>query len=191
MELQILEWINSNLHGSGFVNQVFRMITYLGEDGIAWLVLAVVLLFFKKTRRCGLLLLGGFASVVVVNHFLLKPLIARPRPFSESAELSDFITSIGMSLPTSSSFPSGHTAISITCAVIITMCFKGKGAWAFLPAGLISISRIFLCVHYPTDVLGGMVEGTLLAILVVWLGNIILNKLEAWWNARHQKKSEE
>lgn len=190
MDLQILEWINNNLHGSGFINQVVRFITYLGEAGIAWLILGVVLVFFKKTRRCGLLLIAGYCATGLINHFILKNIINRPRPFTESEELAEFIRSIGMSLPTSSSFPSGHTAVSITSAVIITMCFKGKGAWSFVPATLISLSRIFLCVHYPTDVLGGAVMGALVAILTVWLGNMILDKLEKWWEGRKKEKSE-
>lgn len=191
MELQILEWINNNLHGSGFINQVIRMITYLGEAGLVWVILGVVLVFFKKTRRCGLLLIAGYCATGLINHFLLKNIINRPRPFQESEELAEFIRSIGMSLPSSSSFPSGHTATSITSAVIITMCFRGKGAWSFIPATLISLSRIFLCVHYPTDVLGGAVIGTLIAILTVWLGNIILDKLEIWWEGRKNKEKSE
>ena len=58
MDLQSLVWINDHLHGSKVINQIFRFITYLGEDGIAWLVLGVVLLCFKKTRKAGILLIG-------------------------------------------------------------------------------------------------------------------------------------
>lgn len=188
MEIGILEWINANLHGCGFINQLFKFITYLGEDGIAWALVGVILLCFKKTRKSGLLVLAGFASVVVLNHFILKNIINRPRPFVDNEALKNFITSLGMELPTSSSFPSGHTTISITSAVILTMCFGKKGAWAFIPAVLISLSRIFLCVHYPTDVLGGIVEGTILGVAVTLVGRIILNKLEKWWIDRKQKK---
>lgn len=189
MELNILEWINAHLHGSNVINQIFRFITYLGEEGIAWLLVGVTLLFFKRTRKAGLLVIAGFGAVVIINHFILKNLINRPRPFTESAELVEFIKSIGMSLPTSSSFPSGHTTISITTAVILTMCFGKKGAYAFIPAVLISLSRIFLCVHYPTDVLGGVVEGIILGLTVYYLGKLILNKLEEWWVGRKAKRA--
>ncbi|MBQ7351398.1 MAG: phosphatase PAP2 family protein [Clostridia bacterium] len=188
MELEFLTWVNNNLHGSGFINQLFRFITYLGEDGIAWALLGVVLLCFKKTRKAGLILLAGFASVVVLNHFILKNIINRPRPFTKLSDLQDFITSIGMTLPTSSSFPSGHTTISITSAVILIMCFGKKGAWSLIPAILISISRIFLCVHYPTDVLGGVVEGVILGILVTIIGRKILDFLEKKFKQRKQKQ---
>lgn len=188
MELGILEWINANLHGCNFINHLIKFITYLGEDGIAWALVGVVLLFFKKTRKSGLIVLAGFASVVVVNHFILKNIINRPRPFTESQDLVNFIKSIGMQLPTSSSFPSGHTTISITSAVILTMCFGKRGAWSFIPAVLISLSRIFLCVHYPTDVLGGAVEGIILGVLVVLVGRVILDRLERWWINRKEKK---
>ncbi|MGN0961554.1 MAG: phosphatase PAP2 family protein [Christensenellales bacterium] len=189
MEIGILEWINANLHGSNFVNYLFKFITYLGEDGIAWALVGAILLCFKRTRKAGLIMLAGFATVVVVNHLILKNIFDRPRPFSESNALAEFITGIGMKLPTSSSFPSGHTTISITCAVILTMCFGKKGAWAFIPATLISLSRIFLCVHYPSDVLGGVVEGIILGVVVTIVGRLILNKLEKWWlNKKNAKK---
>lgn len=178
MELDFLIWINEHLHRCGFINQIFRYITYLGEDGIAWALLGVVFLCFRKTRKAGLILLAGFASVVVFNHFILKNIINRPRPFLGQQELQDFITSLGMKLPDSSSFPSGHTTISITSAVILIMCFGKRGAWSLIPAGLISISRIFLCVHYPTDVLAGIVEGVILGVLVTIVGRKILDFVE-------------
>jgi membrane-associated phospholipid phosphatase len=70
------------------------------------------------------------------------------------------------------------------------MCFGKKGAWAFVPAILISLSRVFLCVHYPTDVLGGIVEGVILGVAVVVVGRIILNKLESWWLSKKIKKED-
>lgn len=188
MEIQILNWINDNLHGSGFINQIFKYITYLGEKGIAWALVGIVLLCFKRTRKSGLLVLGGYCAVVLFNHIILKNIVDRARPFTESEHLVDFIKSIGMSLPDSSSFPSGHTAISITCATILTMCFGKRGAWSFIPAVLISLSRIFLCVHYPTDVLAGATEGVMLGVVVVFLGKRILNWLEKQYLARKKNK---
>ena len=191
MELQILQWINGNLHGSSFVNQLFRIITYLGEKGIVWIALGLLLLCFKKTRKGGVLLLASLAIGVVINNFIIKPIVNRPRPFAEEASLADFIASIGLKLPTDASFPSGHTQAAINSAMFLTLQFKGKGAWAWIPATLIAISRIFLCVHYPTDVLAAAVIGIVVALLVWWLGQKILNKIIVSWQNRKTKKQEE
>ena len=75
MEIHILNWINENLHGSVFINNVFKLITYLGEVGIIWLITAVVLLCFKKTRKGGLILLAGYGASVICSHIILKNII--------------------------------------------------------------------------------------------------------------------
>lgn len=173
MEIKILEWINANLHGSHFVNFVMKCISYLAEWGWCWLVLGVVLLCFKRTRKSGFILICGYGAVVLINHFILKNVINRARPFTQNSALAEFIQSIGMSLPMSSSFPSGHTVVSFCSAVILTYYFKGKGAWAFLPATLIAISRVFLCLHYPTDVLGGMMIGIIIGIITLLCGKLL------------------
>lgn len=190
MDIKILEWINATLHGSNVINQMFRFITYLGEEGIGWLITAIVLLLFRKTRRVGLLMLAGYGAVAVMNSFILKNIINRPRPFADNEGLKNFITGIGMELPTSSSCPSGHTAISVTSSVILVMNFKKKGMWAIIPAFLISFSRVFLCVHYPTDVLAGVLEGLILGVSVTIVGRWILNKLEVWYNKRKFGKAQ-
>ena len=188
MDLGILQWINANLHGSEFVNQLFKYITYLGEKGIIWIVLGVVLLCFKKTRKGGVLLLVSIGLGVLLNNFVIKPLVARPRPFAADSTLADFITSIGLKLPTDYSFPSGHTQIAINCAMFMTLYFKGKGAWTWIPAVLVSLSRIFLCVHYVTDVLAAAAIGAVVALFVATLGKMLLDKLITLWQSANKKE---
>ena len=190
MELQILEWINGNLHGSAFVNQLFRMITYLGEKGIVWIALGLILLCFKKTRKGGFLLLASLAVGIVINNFVIKPIVNRPRPFIEDANLADFIVSIGLKLPDSASMPSGHTQIAINSAMLLTLYFGRKGAWSWIPASLISISRVFLCVHYVSDVLVGAAVGIVVATLIATLGKKLLDKIIVAWQNRQSKKQE-
>lgn len=190
MEIQILDWINENLHGSTFVNYLFKGITYLGEAGIIWLVLSLVLLCIKKTRKAGLYLLIGYGATVVFGHLILKNIINRPRPFTESSALKDFIESLGLEVSDTSSFPSTHTFISFTSAMIITLLYKGRGAWSYIPAGLIALSRIFLCVHYPTDVLGGAILGTITGLLVVVVMNFLLKKINEYL-AKKKSNSQE
>lgn len=188
MDLSILQWINNNLHGSSFFNQLFKYITYLGEKGIAWIILALVLLCFKRTRKGGFLLLVSLAIGIVLNNFILKPLIARPRPIEADETFITFMNSINYKLPTSFSMPSGHTQIAINAAMFLTLYFKGKGAWAWIPATLISLSRLFLLAHYPTDVLVAAVEGIAVAIFVYFVGRIVVDKIIAGYNRRKTKQ---
>ena len=176
MEINILKWINANLHGSNIINQIVKYITYLGDAGICWIALGLLLLCFPKTRKGGFIVVVGYCSVVAGNHFILKNIFNRPRPFTVAEELVTFIESIVMELPDSSSFPSGHTFTSFCSAIILTLVFKKKGAWSYIPATLISLSRIFLCVHYVTDVLAGAILGTICGILVYIVTNWLINK---------------
>lgn len=181
MELELLTWINEHLHGSEFINNLFKFITYLGEFGVIWLVLAGAMLFFKKTRKCAILLFIGLAVSSLLNNLILKRIFSKTRPFTESTDIADFIIRLNMELPNSSSFPSGHAVTAITCATILIMCFGKKGAWSLIPAILISLSRIFLCVHYPSDVIVGATEGVIVGCLTVVICNkawdILLNKI--------------
>lgn len=186
MEINFLNWINQNLHGSNFINQVVKIITILGDTGLIWIVLGLVLLIFKKTRKGGILVLCGIVATGVINNLMLKPIINRARPFTHSAELVEFIKSINLELPDSPSFPSGHTFASFCSAIILTLWFGKKGAFSYIGAVLISLSRIFLCVHYPSDVLAGAILGTAVGVgtyfLVKWLmpkcETFILNFIE-------------
>ena len=189
MDLKILEWINNNLHGSGFVNTLMKYITSLGETGIIWIVLGLILLIPKKTRKGGFFLLCGIVATGVVNNLLLKNIINRARPFTHSQSLADFITDLGLELPDSPSFPSGHTFSSFCSATILTFAFGKKGAWSFIPASLISLSRVFLCVHFPTDVLAGAVIGSAVGVGVYYLAKFVINKLDEFILNKRQKKN--
>ncbi len=177
MELDFLKWINNNWHGSNFLNHFFKIVSYLGDFITVWGVLALVLLCFKKTRKQGLCLGLCLASVAVFGY-AIKFIVDRTRPFEKAGELAIFIKSINMDLPDSASFPSGHTLTSFASAMILTLCFGKKGAWSFILAGLIAFSRLFLCVHYPTDILGGILLGTIGAVVFYYVFNFIWNKIE-------------
>ena len=188
MDINILNWINENLHGSTFFNYLFKYITYLGEWGIMWLVLGIVLLCIPKTRKEGLILLIGYCGVAFVGDIVLKHLVNRARPFAENTDFVAFADSIHLKLPDSSSFPSGHTAISMMAATILTLCYGKRGAWAYIPAVLIAFSRLFLCVHYPTDVLGGAIIGVAIAFAVYYICKWLFPKIAAWWESKHKDK---
>ncbi len=184
MELEFLQWINENLHDSGFVNMLFKCITFLGEGGVVCILLGVILLCIKKTRKSGAYILIGLALGIIITNVILKPIVARPRPFAEDLSIVEFLKQIGYALPSDWSFPSGHTQVTFNVATMLTLIYKKKGAWAYIPAGLVAISRIFLCVHYPTDVLCGVVIGVLSAVAVYFVANAIVKKINNLKNAR-------
>lgn len=161
-----LVFVNQHLHSNAFFNHLMKFITLLGDGGIVWIALAVVLLFFKKTRFCGLTVIISLAIGYVLNDFVLKLIFSRPRPFSVHPEFVDFLEEMKLELPGGFSFPSGHAFSSFNCAVVMLLFHKRIGIFAIILAALISFSRIFFCVHYPTDVLAGMILGIVVAVVV-------------------------
>ena len=192
MELQILEWINNNLHGCSFINDLIAIISSIADSGLIWIVIGLGLAYFKETRSAGFTLLISLACGWILNDFIIKELVARPRPFMESKELMQFVNSLNIEAPDGFSFPSGHSFASLHCSIIL-MCFFGKKAWPTLAFGIvIALSRCFLCVHYPTDVLVGSLLGIGFAFLSFYVGyKIIWKKILAWWNNRQLKKKSE
>ncbi len=138
----------------------FPLITKLGNAGIFWIILAVVLLIFKKTRRAGVTMAISLILGLVICNLTMKPLIARIRPY-------DFDTTLQALMLTGAehdfSFPSGHTVASIEAAVALWLNNKKWGTAAIVLAAIIAFSRLYLLVHYPTDVLAGIIIGVAIA----------------------------
>lgn len=159
MEFQIL-YALQELH-TPLLNRIMVFITRLGDGGIFWLVLAGVLLLFRKTRKCGLTILVSMAICYLLGNIFLKNVIARPRPSSMDPTVPLLIPT-----PREYSFPSGHTHHGFTAATAIFLHFKKPGIAALVLAALIAFSRMYLFVHFPTDILGGMILGIGVAVLV-------------------------
>ena len=160
LDSDILLFVQDTLR-TPVLNTVFSLLTRLGDAGLVWIALGVILLLFRRTRRGGLCMLGGLACEYVICDLIIKPLVMRTRPYLMVEGLELIIA------PQSSfSFPSGHAASSFVCAYLLTRAFGKKGAWAYLPAALIALSRIYVGVHYPSDVLAGMLLGTVVGVLV-------------------------
>lgn len=133
----------------------FIGVTKLGDGGAIWIVLAVVLLIPKKTRKVGWMMVLSLLGSLVINNLLLKNLVARMRPFETIDNLIPLIAK-----PTDYAFPSGHTASSFAAAGILYRKLpKGFGILALLLAIFIGFSRLYVGVHYPSDVLCGMISG--------------------------------
>ena len=108
----------------------------------------------------------------------------------ENPNLIPFIESIGLQLPTDSSFPSGHTFVSFCCSIILCLQLKKKWPFIYIFAALTALSRIFLCVHYPSDILAGAILGTVVGIIVHFLGNFILKKINYYLNRKKNVNTE-
>lgn len=152
-----------------FLDVLMPKITALGNGGAIWLLAAGGLLCTKKYRKQGVLLLGGLALGALIGNGVLKHLIARPRPCWLDSSVHLLIAS-----PSDYSFPSGHTLASAVGASMLTMTNRRFG-WAAIPvAVLIAFSRLYLYVHFPSDILGGAILGVLIGVCTyVWGGKLL------------------
>ena len=142
-----------------------KSVTFLGNGGWFWILCAVVLLAVPKTRKTGYAAVLSLIFGVIVTNLLLKNIVARPRPFAEIEALIPLIAK-----PTDFSFPSGHTTASFAVAlVMLRMLPKKFGIPAVVLAALVAFSRLYLGVHYPTDVLTGFVIALVGSMLSVWI----------------------
>lgn len=173
IEISILLWVQENLRGA--MDGLWVFITKLGDEGFLWIAIGVLLLLFKKTRWVGATVLTALLINLVMTNLTLKDLFARPRPFSICEELVTLVPQ-----PSSFSFPSGHTSCSFTAALVLyKMLPKKFGVPAVVLASLIGLSRIYIGVHFPTDVLGGIVVGIIASTLAYHLIQWIRNKIGA------------
>ncbi len=173
----VFQWIQNNIW-CGFLDKLMPIITVLGEGGWFWIVIAVLFLFMKKYRKTGVTMAFALIVMLVVNDLILKNMFARPRPFNFEpfADLyavfpvADGKPDLLVGLPSSFSFPSGHTSSSFAAAIAILLNKKWKvGIPACVLAVLVGFSRNYLMVHYPTDVLFGALFGIVYAVIAYFL----------------------
>lgn len=176
IDLSVLDWIAEHIH-CGFLDAVMPAITFLGDAGWFWIATAVVMLFFKKTRKTGLMMGVALVCGLLVGNMFLKPVIARIRPYEINTAVELLIEK-----PHDFAFPSGHTLASFEAAVVLLLRERRYiGIPAMILAVLIAFSRLYLYVHYPTDIIGGILLGTAFALFGIWL----VNKL---WDRFSKKK---
>lgn len=157
-ELAILDGIQS-IFGCSLLDTLMPLITALGNAGVIWIVCAVLLLLRRDTRKTGLAMAAALLLELLVCNLLLKPLVDRVRPFEINTAVQLLITA-----PTDGSFPSGHTGASFA-SVLVLFRSRSRLRWpALVLAVLIAFSRLYLYVHFPTDVLAGAIIGSLLGL---------------------------
>lgn len=165
-DVPILSFVQQHLHNP-FTDFFFPLATYLGELGACWVFISLVLLFMKKYRRAGILMLAAMLLGTLLGEVLLKNIICRPRPFTYASLLPPG-ASLLISPPSGYSFPSGHTCASFAAATALFTQHKKEGLLAYGLALLIAFSRVFLLVHFPSDVMAGALLGVSLGALVPW-----------------------
>ena len=171
-DLPILDWIAANLW-CPLLDAVMQVITVLGDAGIFWMVIAAALLLFKKTRRVGLGMGIAMLMGLLLCNLTLKPLCQRPRPYDYQFDVFNKLIPLLIEQQHDFSFPSGHTIASFEAAGVIAQNNKKWGIPALILASLIAFSRLYLYVHYPTDVL----VSVLLGLALAFVGNRLAHRV--------------
>ena len=145
------------------LTQIMALLSALGNKAFIWIVVGVVLLFFAETRETGVLVIVSLIIVFIVSEVILEPIIARPRPCDAGIGV-EAVTGVSHN---GFSFPSGHSTSSFAAAIVIAVCMGRRfGIPAIIVAALIAFSRLYLGVHYPSDVLAGALIGALIGFVV-------------------------
>ena len=174
-DLPVLEWIQAHLQ-CGFLDKTMPIITLFGDGGIFWIAVAVVLLIFPKYRKVGFSMGAALILGVLVCNVTMKPLIARIRPYDLQETLGNHINLL-ISVQHDYSFPSGHTIASFEACVVLLIKDKRMGIPATILACLVAFSRLYLYVHYPTDVIFSVFAGILFAFLGCAIVNAVYRRL--------------
>ncbi|MCL1848889.1 MAG: phosphatase PAP2 family protein [Clostridiales bacterium] len=179
LEFRILDWIADTFQ-SGWIDSLAPMVSFLADGGWFWILLAVALLFWKPGRKVGLTMALALILSFLVCNVTLKPLVGRARPFDLNPSVRLLIPK-----PADYSFPSGHTQSSFAAATAIYRNKRLPGAAALALAALIGLSRLYLYVHFVTDVLAGALIGYLLGCLA----DTLINEMRYRHNAKKRKKT--
>lgn len=173
-EASIILWIQENLRG--VMNGFWVFVTHLGDEGILWIAIGLVLLFWKKTRPIGFTMLLSLLFDFLIVNVALKGWVARPRPFVVNEAIVPLVGGVSPYR----SFPSGHSAGSFAAMFALYRWVPKKiGIPALILATLVALSRLYVGVHYPTDLFGGFIIGLVCSIVAYRIVKWAMKKLEA------------
>lgn len=171
----ILLWLQ-NVVRNPVLNPIMIFITHLGDKGLFWIALTLILMIFRKTRRTGVTSAVAMVLGLLVVNIVLKNWVARVRPYELIEGLQLMIEK-----QHDFSFPSGHATNSLACAwVLFRRLDKKYGVPALILALLISFSRLYVAVHYPTDVFAGIIIGILSAEAAIRIVKALRKKSPAF-----------
>lgn len=157
-DFAVLDGIQNTVQ-CGFLDRMMPAVSFIG-GGVIWVIMGLILLFFKRFRFNGIRLLTAFTITVLITEFIIKPLFLRERPFMMNTEHILIVSE-----PFGSSFPSAHSSSSFAAAVQFYGISRKAGILAVAGALLVAFSRLYLYVHFPTDVLAGIAIGVVFGII--------------------------
>ena len=180
-DMSVFAFFGEQIH-SATMNIVAEFITFFGGGSFVtpMAFVGLFLAFFKKTRKFGLTVLFAVLVGTLLTNLVMKPLFARPRPYIYYADNPVFMSwheFAGAHIESEKSFPSGHTTAAFELGIAMFLVLNKKYSWVFpIMSVLVGLSRIYLMVHYVTDVLGGVVVGTFAGIMGFVIMNAIMKK---------------
>ncbi len=160
IDFSILNFIQENIKNT-LLDKIMVFITSLGNMSIIWIIIGICLLISKRYRKYGIMLFIALLLCAIVGNLTLKPLV----------------DGLLIKEPLDYSFPSGHTMCSFAPAVVLYYMNKKAGICAVILSTLIGFSRLYLYVHYPSDVASGAIIGIILGTLSIYLYNMIQSKI--------------
>lgn len=163
----------------GFLTAVSNVLDVLGSGGMIMIILAVILLLFRKTRRFGLAMGISLIFGALFTNVILKNAVGRLRPYL-NPEYKDLWEAVGSHLESDLSFPSGHMTATTAgfMAIFFTSKNKLKSLWTIIPILFMGVSRNYLIVHYATDIIAGFIVGTIASVISVVLNKFIWKKID-------------
>lgn len=166
----------------GFFTPFFELVSLFGKAGIFLILLSLALLIYKPTRRFGTAMLLGVTIGSIFTNLCLKVFIARPRPYADESSLFHQLwLLVGQNIESDKSFPSGHTTAAFATMTPAFILGKPRVKWAaVIFAVLMGIARIYLVVHYPSDVLAGMIVGIFAGCIAVLIAQKLPRKWYRW-----------
>ncbi len=169
-DFAVLDWIQANLR-CAFLDFTMPVVSMYADHGIVLIGITVILLLIRSRRICGANILAGMAGGGIIGNLCLKNIIARSRPCWINPDISMLVA-----IPKDYSFPSGHTMHSFIVAMVLLHYDKKLGIPALIMAVLVGLSRLYLYVHFPTDVMAGAALGTTIGILSTVVFDAVLKR---------------
>ncbi|EDU37779.1 phosphatase PAP2 family protein [Clostridium sporogenes] len=165
VDIYLLDFIHRNI-ANDFLNKIMIFITSIGNLGLIWIAISLLLLISKKYRKVGMLCIASLVLSSLIGEVVLKNLVQRGRPFTAIEGINLLVKA-----PKSFSFPSGHTVSSFAVAIVIGKKIKKFKLPIYILAFSIAFSRLYLYVHYPSDVLVGALIGIISANIILYIYN--------------------
>lgn len=163
IDFAILDFIQNTIK-CVLLDYIMVFFSYIGEAGGIWLISAIIMLVFRKTRSTGVMIIVAVFAGYLIGEVGIKNIVGRLRPFRVNTDIVLNITP-----PSGYSFPSGHSCSSFAAATVIFMRNKKLGIFALVVASLVAFSRLYNYVHFPSDVICGIILGIICAVVTVYL----------------------